>query len=737
MKQALAALLGAGLTVAGCYAAGALFLDRLRAPLRRGERFPLAFVLGAACLHLALFAIFALQIAYWPVLVGLLLAVTGGAIRTGAWRDRGLALNPMSRPLKVLIGLCAGAFFTVYLFVAWAPEHSPDGSSYHLGLVARYLDHRGFEKVTTDFYAMLGQGVELLFAPAFAVGRHSAAALVHLSFAVALALAVLAYGRRLGYPWVGATGALLTFMAPVLGKSAASAYIDAGAAAIVFGVFYWLEIWAAGGDDERDWRLLIPAGLLAGYAYAAKYTAFTIGVYALVFVAWKARRLRPVLLVAACGAVMAGPWVVRNWLLYDNPVAPFANSIFRNPYVHVMFEKEYGAFLRRYQVANLWTLPTEVTVGGQNTTGLIGPVFLLLPLALLALRYAAGRRLLLAGAFVLATYPANIGTRFLIPCLPFFSLALALAFRNRPPVLGALVVFHAVTSWPTIIPRYASPYAWRIDSLPYRAALRLTSQDDYFHQVFPGYGVARMVEGHVPEGESVLAVNGIPESYTRREIRVGFQSAGNEVLRDILNAGWDLGAQPLRARLFRFPARPVRRLRVLQTADGAPADMWNVTELRIYNGEAELARAPEWRLRAWPNPWDVQLAFDNSPATRWRSWETPFPGMYVDVDLGNAQTIDQVRIETSPDSNSVRLQLQVMNDAGAWETVVDAPEDIDVAAPPSMRRAATYELDQRGIHYILMYDTDFGADDIREDPEAWGLEEIARGFGARLYKTTW
>ncbi len=733
MKQALAALLGAGLTVAGCYAAGALFLDRLDAPLRRGERFPLAFLLGAASLHLALFAIFAAQIAYWPVLVGVLVVVIVAAIRTGAWRDRGMPLNPMSRVLKVLIGLCAGAYFTLYLFPAWAPEHSPDGSSYHLGIIARYLNHRGFEAVTTNFYAMLGQGVELLFAPAFVIGRHSAAALLHLSFAVVLGLAVLAYGRRIGYPWVGAAGALLTFMSPVLGKSAASAYVDVGAAAIVFGVFYWLEIW----ESDRDWRLLIPVGLLAGYAFAAKYTAFTIGVYALLFVAWKARRLRPVLLVAGCGLLMAGPWVARNWLLYDNPVAPFANSIFRNQYVHVMFEKEYAAYLRHYEVKNLWTLPTEVTIGGLNTSGLIGPVFLLLPLALLALRYRAGRRLLLAGAFVLSTYFANVGTRFLIPCLPFFSLALALAFRNWTPALGALIVFHAATSWPSIIPRYASPYAWRIDSLPYRAALRLTSQDDYLNQVFPAYGIARMVEGHVPEDESVLAVNSIPDSYTRREIRVGFQSASNEVLRDLLNMGWDLGAQPFRARVFRFPARQVRRLRVLQSADGAPIDMWNVTELRIYNGETELPRAPEWQLRAWPNPWDVQLAFDNSPATRWRSWETPFPGMYVDVDLGSAQTVDQVRIETSPDSNSVRLSLQVMNDAGAWETVVDKPEDLDVPAPPSMRRAATYELDQRGIHYILMYDTDFGADDIREDPEAWGLEEVAKGFGARLYRTTW
>jgi hypothetical protein len=33
-----------------------------------------------------------------------------------------------------------------------------------------------------------------------------------------------------------------------------------------------------------------------------------------------------------------------------------------------------------------------------------------------------------------------------------------------------------------------------------------------------------------------------------------------------------------------------------------------------------------------------------------------------------------------------------------------------------------------------MNDTDWGADDMREDPASWGFQEIARGYGARIYK---
>jgi hypothetical protein len=447
--------------------------------------------------------------------------------------------------------------------------------------------------------------------------------------------------------------------------------------------------------------------------------------------------MRPVLLVAGCAALMAAPWIARSWILYENPAAPFANRIFRNPYVHVMFEKEYTAYFRHNGVEDLRTLPLEVTVRGGKTAGLIGPVFLLLPLALVALRYPAGRRLLAAGALVFATYFGNVGTRFLVPCLPFLSLALALAIGERPLLLAAITLFHAATSWPSAIPRYADTYAWRIDSLPYREALRLVPQDEYLMRAHYGYAAARMIEGLVPAGESVWASNGAPDSYTRREIRVSFQSASNEVLTDILHMGHNPDAQPTRARVFRFPARPLRSLRVLQTAAVPYPEQWSVHELRLYHAGAELPRAPEWRLRAWPMPGYVQLAFDNSPVTRWRSWETAAQGMYLEVDLGREQPVDEVRLETSRDYLKVRLEVQRRNEAGQWEKLADQPEDREIPAPKSARRAATRELHDRGLHYILMWDMDWGADDIREDPEGWGLQLVGDAQGARLYKDIW
>ena len=75
-----------------------------------------------------------------------------------------------------------------------------------------------------------------------------------------------------------------------------------------------------------------------------------------------------------------------------------------------------------------------------------------------------------------------------------------------------------------------------------------------------------MIEARVPAGEPVLAMDGIPDSYTTHEILVSFQSASNQALADTVNMGWYEASQPAEARVFQFPERKTRRMRVVQTA---------------------------------------------------------------------------------------------------------------------------------------------------------------------------
>jgi hypothetical protein len=738
MPQALSILFGAAFTVAVCWAFGQLLVRGLSLEFRRQEQPVFVFLLGAPCLSLLVFLLTISGLAYKGVFLGCGLAVIALAIWQ-AWQARGLphgeSLPPLPRLWRILFGAVFAVFTVLYFFNAMAPEMSPDGAAYHLGLVARYLREHGFPRITTNIYANLSQGIEMLFLFAFAFGRHSAAALVHFAFLITLPLAMLLYARRFSLAEAGVAGALFTFVSPVVGIDGSTAYLDVAVAAILFGLFYLLQIWNA----ERRPSLLVPIGILAGFGYAVKYTAFLAVPYALGFVGfklWRARKpwLRPLLVVGICTAAMMIPWMAKNALWLDNPFSPFFNSIFPNPYVYISFEKQYAQHMRHYgELKSLWEYPLELTVRGGRLCGLLGPLFLLAPLGLAALRFPAGRQLLLPAGLFALPYLANTGTRFLIPAVPFLSLAMALALTAWRPLVAVLVLAHAVLSWPDVLQRYCAIYAWRLEKIPVRQALRLESEDSYLTRKMFFYPMVRLIEEQMPPGSKVLSFTQLPEAYTSREILVVYEAALNNRLGDILQIPLIPEFQPTWQHSFRFPAQPLAKIRVVQTASGGP-DLWSVFELRVFEGLRELPRSPIWKLRAWPNPWDVQSAFDNSLVTRWRSWQALFSGMFLEVDFGRPTTIDSVRLDCSGDQYLVRMKLDGQEPSGTWKTLADSPQQAELPPPPRLRQAAIEEARARGIGYLVIQDSDFGADDFRQKAALWGIRLVGERKGLRLYE---
>src|SRR5262245_52559176 len=736
MPQAVYILFGAAFTVAVCLAAGRMLLRSLSIRLCRQEEHALAFVTGAACLSLLMFLLCAVGAARQRVLLAVGLVVLGFAFRRRVYRPQGDPLPPIPRLWNWLFRSIFAIFLVLYFFNAMAPEMSPDGVTYHLGLVSRYLRAHGFERITTNMYANLSQGVEMLFLFAFAFGRHSAAALTHFAFLVTLPLAMLCYARRFGFPVAGVCAALLVFVSPVVGMDGSVAYNDVATACIVFTAFYVAQIWAA---SESNPALLVPLGLVVGFGYAAKYTAFLAVPYVLGVVGWKSLRSgRPVVkafsIVPASVALMIAPLMITHTLLLDNPVSPFLNQVFPNPYIHVSFEKDYAHHMRTYGLKSDREIPLEVTVRGGALCGLLGPVFLLAPLGLLALRFPAGRSLLLAALVFLIPYPANIGTRFLILALPFVALSMGLVVERSTLAALTLTIVHAIFSWPLMLAVYCPPDAWRLLSkIPLRQALRIESEESYLNFRMPHYGTARMIDNLVPAGGKVFSYSGAPEAYTSRDILVAYQSAFGNVIGDILWLPLIHEAEPTWRLRFRYPSQPLRQIRVVQTALGSP-EHWSMAELRIFHGDKELTREENWKLRAKPNPWDVQLAFDNSPVTRWRSWQTLYPGMYVAVEFGSPEVSDSVLLECSHDQYKIRLKLEGMDESGKWKTLAEAPEESEGQTQLGLRGAAIQEVKARGVDYLLIYDFDFRAEDFKTKYRVWGLTLLGVHNGARLYR---
>jgi hypothetical protein len=724
MRVVLAILFGASFTVATAWSLGAILLRKLSLTLYRVEERLFAFLLGSACLSALMFVLAALKLVRRGILLPLGILLIGYAIYSGAHRSKGPVFSPIPRLWKLVFAVGFGFFTVLYFFNALAPEVSPDGMAYHLGEVAKYARAHGFVRITTNMYGNLSQGVELLFLYAFLFGKHSAAALVHYAFFLCLTFLILSYGRRLGYPRVGVAAAIFLYASSVIGIDGTIAYNDVAVAAIAFGLFYLLQIW----DQERSSKLLVPIGILTGFAFATKYTAVVAVPYALGFIAWKRWRarqsvFRPVLAAAAIALLFIAPWLVKNWIWVDNPFSPFANRLFPNRYVHIAFEEDYRKLEQTYGLASRWQIPWELTVNGNLLAGFFGPLFLLTPIALLALRQRAGRQLWLAAVIFALPFYANVGSRFLIPAVPFVALALALTFANVPGLLLALTIAHAISCWPRVEKTYCYFSAWRLNNIPYRAALRIEPEAAFLSRRASQFDESRMIERLVPPGEKVFSFQQMSDSYMSRESVVGYQAAFNETAEDILWTPVFNSFQPTRILTFHFPPRELRAVRVVET-QWAKDVQWGISELRIYDGANELPRAPEWRLRAHPNPWDVQMAFDNSPVTRWRSWQVAEPGMFVQVDFGKAQNVDAVVAESSDEGYKTKIKLEGLDAQGKWATILNEPVETSRPTRFNLRRAAAEELKARGIHYVLIEKTDFRAEDFQIYTGLWGMKCI-------------
>ena len=315
-----------------CLAAGKLVLQLVRAKLTRLEEYFLGFVIGAACLSTIVLALTAAGQAHRGVFLAVGLIIIALAIRRGALRFSTIRGDA---PWKVVFGLLFAAYGVLYLGNALQPETSPDGVAYHVALVARYLREHHLPRITTNFTANYPEGLEMLFLFAFAFGKHTAAAMVHFLFLLMAPLGLLAYGRRIGSPLAGVVGALLFFISPIVGKTGSSAYVDIALACAVFAVFLLLEIWR---QEPRN-GLLVLIGICGGFAYAIKYTGGLAILYALGVVLFKVRKIRPAILVTVSSLAIAAPWILKNAIMVRNPVSPFANTIFPNPYLSVWLEK--------------------------------------------------------------------------------------------------------------------------------------------------------------------------------------------------------------------------------------------------------------------------------------------------------------------------------------------------------------------------------------------------------------
>ena len=717
------ASLGLGLTA----------LRLLRIELTRGEALCLGYVLGSA-LNSTLTLLLAFS---WMARKGVFLAVAAGALlfvwRSAGWL-RGLKrtnFETIPLALRVIFAVTLVLYGVLYFRQALSPEMSADGTGYHLALVNLWNHAHGLER-NTRMYAALPEGMEMLFLFAFAIGRHSAAALVHFSFLMLLPLLMVLYGCRFGWMRGGAVlAAILIFVSPLFGVDGTAAYNDVAMAAIAFGALYLLEIWRG----ERRTATLAACCVLAGFAFAVKYTGGFLMLFVAAMVAWESRRARLVLASCAIMALPAAPYLIRNAIWFQNPIAFFGNSIFPNPWFHVSFEKNYTEGLEHLHGIKWGELPRELTFGGPKIDEAFGPAFLLMPVALAGLLWPRTRMLLVAATFLAGGFLGNKDARFLIPSAPLAAMAAGFALSNlrRSDVLaGAIILADVVISWPAVNHRARISSGWTLnDDVTWAAALRIVPQDQWLMRD-QGFRVLQMIDRCVPEDTPVLALSGpVAQSYTARRILVPWESAFGERMNDLLLASWNSPRDWMPRWTITFPPTRVRELDILQTGHGAELQEWSVNEIRLYSGGTTLRRSAGWKLDASPNPWDAGLAFDGLLSTRWRSWDTYRPGMWIRARFDPPQQMDRAEVIAS-EGPVDKLVAAILDDSGRWSQPTGFL--LDRAPPVDCRRQATEELKRQGIEYLLIKRSDWMNAAFRGDYAGWGVQLVGSTENVLLLK---
>lgn len=730
MLHVLAILFGAVFTVGVSGAAGSLLLRRLRMSLYREEAVLFGFLAGASLVSLAVFFLCLIGRAQWPVFLAGGVGLIGWALRGGSPVRPSLRNTAAYDKLNILFYLIFTTLLLIYFINSMAPEVSPDGSGYHLGNVARMWRQNGFVWDYRSMYSYLSQGLEMLFLVAFSFGKHSSAALVHFAFLITLSLLIICYGRRFGHPLAALFAAVMVLGSPVVGKTGSSAYNDLAVASLIFAVFYLLRVW----HEAQEINMLILIGLLAGFSYGVKYTAALSLLFAIGFV-WRfseaSGRWRAFVVLFSAAAVGILPWVMRNWIWVGNPFAPFANHWFPNPYFHPGMEAMYLSDLRHYPgIQHRWQIPWELLIRGRATAGLVGPIFVLAPLSLFALRQRAGRQLLLAAAVF--AFPAwfNTGARFLIPVLPFVAMSIGLVLERFPGTLAAIALIHGIAALPVVSARYADHTAWRVTSIPVAAALRLQPESRYLQDHLNDYSMNAALETFTPPGALIFSLDAVSEGYFNRNFVVGYESVLGNRATDLLAAPLDENVRPAERQRFKFLPLTTRAVRVVETASGR--GYWSIAEMRVYSRSREVPRSESWRVKAWPNGWDAQLAFDNSYATRWSSWQAMSFGTFVAIDFGKQEVIDEVVLDRAP-APEAKVQVEALDARNRWIPLTDTYQTEQLDTPSGLRRAAAMALRRGGIHYLFVRDTDFFAEDMKRNASYWGVTELHRTEQASLY----
>lgn len=373
---------------------------------------------------------------------------------------------PWPRSFPVLIVVLGGIVYAAWILLGISlPPTARDELVYHLAVPKQILKGGGMALFQDNVYAYFPKLGEMLFLFGMAVSGEPAARLFHSLAGFLLVLALYGFSRA----YLSRRFSLLTvtvfLTVPTVMVILPWAYVD-----LIFGLYAFLSFAATlEFFKTRRLRWALLAGLLAGGAAATKYTGFQflllLALLALTEHLMERNKAWPIVVgFLAVGALIPLPYLWNNFHLTGWPLFPFDLHMFPLSQEVNWDPERAKLFLAWFSSSGGKTVwdsllaPVLVFVAGRFDEarfydGVVGPVFLLIPLLLFRRRRSRLLNLLLLfSAFFLVYWTFTTKqVRLLIPLLPVLSFVLVSAladFRSKLmyAIAGTLILSSLVVA---------------------------------------------------------------------------------------------------------------------------------------------------------------------------------------------------------------------------------------------------------------------------------------------------
>ena len=470
--------------------------------------------------------------------------------------------EPSDRPTALVSWIAAGfVLFTLALALvaALGPETEFDALNHHLGTVRLFLTAKRIGQTPSMAWAAHPLLVEMLYAFAWLVGDQLLAKLVHFGLGFLTAAACYLFCRHYLSRAAGWLSAAVFLGSPIVLYLMQAAYIDLGLAFFGFlstwSFYNWLR------SSHRGWLVL--SALLGGLCLGTKYFGAVVPLSLAGYLIWTfvRNRSRGVAQVSSEGDkgdaarslpdvpsgalihlvafvaitfLLFSPWLVKNFLLFGNPVAPFLADRIPTSFLTGEDYRQLSALTASWGglqggLLDYLRSPWLLTMKPELFVGSIGPLFLIfLPLAVIfgfrnrTLRYLGFCALVEYGLLLVAT--RNV--RYFVVVLPLLSVLVAGALFPGRSVsrlrsgLGFVMLLVCFLQLPWFVRLWEDHPALVVSPAKFRLLLSGKERNEQLDR-WLGEGSAQLYEfldRRIPEGGRVLALTPLYQALTDRTV---------------------------------------------------------------------------------------------------------------------------------------------------------------------------------------------------------------------------